>query len=76
MDLEAYESFLVRIWRKPATNTHERQWCGEIEQIQSGARWGFCSLTDLLAFLQKVAGAQETITPSDATQTSFGKEIN
>ncbi|MEZ4730001.1 MAG: hypothetical protein R3E79_22965 [Caldilineaceae bacterium] len=41
MDLEAYESFLVRIWRKPPTNRQERTWYGEIEQIQNGVRWGF-----------------------------------
>jgi hypothetical protein len=67
MDQEAYESFLVRIWRKPVANTEECQWCGEIEQIQNGLRWGFCTLTDLLAFLQEAAGAQETATPPDAT---------
>jgi hypothetical protein len=60
MDLEAYESFVVRIWRKPAANTGEPQWCGEIEQIQSGVRWGFSTLTDLLAFLQQAAGDRHT----------------
>ena len=72
MDREAYESFLVRIWRKPATTPQERQWCGEIEEIQSGLRWGFCTLTDLLAFLQEAAGGQETMTPPNAAPVSTG----
>ena len=72
MDREAYESFLVRIWRKPATTPQERQWCGEIEQIQSGMRWGFCTLSDLLAFLQEAAGGQETMTPLNGAPLSTG----
>lgn len=75
MDLEEYESFLIRIWRKQTTSRQECQWCGEIEQIQSGVRWGFCTLTDLLAFLQEAAGAQGAPTQPDAAQASFEKEI-
>lgn len=72
MDLKAYESFLVRIWRKSAANAQECQWCGEIEQIQSGLRRDFCTWTDLLAFLQEAADAQETITPPNAAPMSTG----
>ncbi|MFN8495117.1 MAG: hypothetical protein U0350_46370 [Caldilineaceae bacterium] len=72
MDPEEYESFVVRIWRKPATNLQERTWSGEIEQIQNGVRWGFCTLSDLLAFLQQAAGAEGTTTPPASTPTSTG----
>lgn len=72
MEPEVYESFVVRVWRKQVTNTPERQWCGEIEQIQSGLRWAFCTLPDLLAFLQQAASAQGATTPPNAAPTSTG----
>jgi len=69
MEREAYESFVVRIWRQQVTNAQERQWCGEIEQIQNGLRWRFHTLTDLLTFLQQAAGDCATDTAPNPTPT-------
>lgn len=72
MTQDEYESFVVRIWRKQATNAQERQWCGEIEQIQNGLRWTFHTLPALLAFLQQAAGAQDATTTPNAAPASTG----
>lgn len=70
MDREAYESFIVRIWRQQVTNAQERLWCGEIEQIQNGLRWRFHTLTDLLTFLQQAANDRETDASPNAVSAS------
>ena len=72
MDREAYESFVVRIWHKQATNAQERQWRGEIEQIQNGLRWRFHTLIDLLTFLQQAADDYETDASPNAVSASTG----
>lgn len=60
MDPEDYASFVVRIWREQSGSEQQNCWCGEIEQIQSGVRWHFCTLTELLTFLQQSALASRS----------------
>lgn len=54
MQLEDYMSFLMRLWRDHPGNDQLGRWHGEIEQIQTGTRWSFCTLGELLAFLQQL----------------------
>lgn len=49
-----YASFLIRIWRKGETQdsaTHG-EWLSDVEHIQTGERWGFNTLQELLDFLR------------------------
>lgn len=52
-----YASFLVRLWRSgdPAPEGCNGGWQGEVEHIQSGQRWRFCGLEDLLATMRRQA---------------------
>jgi hypothetical protein len=68
MVAEEYESFVVRIWRKRAGDENAERWCGEIEQIQSGVRWRFCTMHALLTFLQQAADRPTTTVPTDLEQ--------
>jgi hypothetical protein len=52
---DEYVSFVVRFWRDPPAAEPCAAWQGEIEQIQSGVRWSFRTLPDLIAFLSQVA---------------------
>jgi hypothetical protein len=70
MDSEDYISFVVRIWREQSGGEQPSRWCGEIEQIQSGVRWCFSTLTDLLAFLQQAAFARDQTMPPGADHLS------
>jgi hypothetical protein len=65
---EDYASFVVRIWRNQAEGEQAGRWCGEVEQIQSGARWCFCTLTELLTFLQQAASIPNTTMPPSTDQ--------
>ncbi|MCE7989922.1 MAG: hypothetical protein DYG89_52915 [Caldilinea sp. CFX5] len=58
MKAEGYDSFLVRCWRNQSEQEQGCCWHGEIEHIQSGVRWDFATLSDLLAFLQQVVATQ------------------
>ncbi len=51
-----YLSFIVRLWREniPPHMSNIADWEGEIEHIQSGRRWRFHSLAELMAFFQNV----------------------
>jgi hypothetical protein len=65
MDPEEYASFIVRVWRDQSGSEQQGRWCGEIEQIQSGVRWRFCTLAELLTFLQQRAlVSSSTLSPS------------
>lgn len=50
-----YASFLVRLSRQVWSGTHEVEWHGEVEHIQSGRRWTFRTPDDLLRFLRSQA---------------------
>jgi len=50
-----YASFLVRLWREAGSDATEllTDWCSEVEHIQSGQRWNFSALDELLDFLRR-----------------------
>ena len=50
-----YASFLIRVWREqnPERGEPTADWCGEVEHIQSGQRWTFSTLDELLGFLRR-----------------------
>lgn len=52
-----YVSFLVRLWRErsPESPAPPTDWHSEVEHIQSGRRWSFSTLDELLAFLRRQA---------------------
>ncbi len=58
---EVYLSFLIRMWRATPLQKEKPLWQCEVEHIQSGRRWRFGSLDELLSFLEKV----ENLTESD-----------
>lgn len=51
-----YLSFLVRLWHEaaPEDSGPGAEWQGEIEHIQSGQRWQFSNLDELLSFLRRM----------------------
>ena len=57
----AYASFLIRLWRQtgPLDLNHPGGWQSEVEHIQSGQRWKFGTLEDLLGFLRQQADEME-----------------
>ena len=55
MEPAIYISFLVRLWREQRGEQIDTDWHGEIEHIQSGARWHFDTLGAVLHFLQRAA---------------------
>jgi hypothetical protein len=58
-----YASFLVRLWREgdPQLSAPTAGWQGEIEHIQSGQRWTFNTLDELLDFLHRQAEEPEML---------------
>ena len=50
-----YVSFLVRLWRETSPELTEpaADWQAEVEHIQTGRRWTFSTLDELLAFLRR-----------------------
>ncbi len=56
-----YTSFLIRLWREqnPAQAGAAVGCCSEVEHIQSGQRWRFASLDEMLDFIQQQAGGLE-----------------
>jgi hypothetical protein len=49
-----YASFLIRLWREGTTETQEltADWHSEVEHIQTGERWEFDTVDQLLDFLR------------------------
>ncbi len=68
MQPEDYMSFLVRLWRDQPGDDQPDGWHGEIEHVQTGSRWRFGTLGDLLAFLQQAVIAPHTVTESAADE--------
>ena len=57
-----YMSFLMRLWREPNREeapTPPADWHSEIECIQTGQRWTFTTLDELLDFLRQQAEQPE-----------------
>lgn len=51
-----YASFLLRLWSESsAASVPAPDWHAEVEHIQSGERWTFDSLDELLEFLRQQA---------------------
>lgn len=52
-----YASLLIRLWRSDGTNPLEGsgEWHSEVEHIQTGERWEFVTLEELLDFLRREA---------------------
>jgi hypothetical protein len=50
-----YASFLVRLWRETAADARQltADWQSEVEHIQTGERWSFSTLEELLEFLRR-----------------------
>ena len=50
-----YASFLIRLWREAGADTAVllTDWCSEVEHIQTGQRWAFSTLDELLEFLRQ-----------------------
>jgi hypothetical protein len=62
MQPEGYMSFLVRLWRDSPGDEQPWDWCGELEQIQTGIRWSFSTYSELLACLDQLAVASQAVT--------------
>lgn len=62
-----YLSFIVRLWKEgvPPHIDVSTDWEGEIEHIQSGRRWRFHSLAELMAFFQNVNPAVDDEYPQE-----------
>ena len=58
-----YASFLVRLWREeqPASSEPAPDWQSELKHIQSGDRWTFSTLDELLGFLRRQAEDPEML---------------
>ena len=58
-----YASFLIRLWRERNMDVARAtvDWQSEVEHIQTGERWSFGTLDELLAFLRDEAGDGGTV---------------
>ena len=58
-----YASFLIRLWREAGADATAplTDWCSEIEHIQSGRRWTFGNVDELLDFLRQEVNGPETL---------------
>lgn len=63
MTTPMYASFLVRLWREeqPAPSEPATDWQSELKHIQSGRRWTFSSLDELLGFLRRQVQEPEVL---------------
>lgn len=61
-----YYSFILRFWEERSENQPAANWRFALEQPESHVRYGFSSLEELVAFLQKHSAnvSAETL-PSD-----------
>jgi hypothetical protein len=58
-DPPTYVSFLVRLWREDGLDEQAAGWQGEVEQIQTGQRWQFDSLEEILKHLRHQVAVSE-----------------
>jgi hypothetical protein len=58
-----YASFLVRLWREETADLSQQStnWESEVEHIQTGDRWEFDTLDQMLAFLRREVGGAGTL---------------
>lgn len=64
-----YASFLIRLWREIGADPSEvtTDWHSEVEHIQTGERWAFDTLSDLLSFLRRKVEDRHVPTSQAAT---------
>jgi hypothetical protein len=70
-DKANYLSYLLRLWRDSET---ENIWRASLECADSGERWGFAGLDDLLCFLRQRAGVAEYAGGKGPSTDSRGNE--
>jgi hypothetical protein len=60
-----HASFLVRLWRAQTADQSQQStnWKSEVEHIQTGDRWEFDTLDQMLAFLRREVGGAGTVSP-------------
>ena len=71
MQADGYMSFLVRLWRDQPGDQPPCNWCGELEQIQTGMRWSFNSYNELLACMHQLTSAPQMIAPPTSNESSI-----
>jgi hypothetical protein len=52
MNTLEYKSFILRLWWQTDDRSAQANWEAEIEHIQSGERWKFQTVKELLVFLR------------------------
>jgi hypothetical protein len=71
MQTESYMSFLVRLWRDQPGDEQPCDWCGELEQIQTGTRWCFSTYSELLAYLRQLTFVSQAGTQPESEESSI-----
>ncbi len=58
-----YASFLLRLWREEEQEAGRERaftdWHSQVEHIQSGQKWEFDTLSDLLSFFNRLGGNED-----------------
>ena len=75
MQPDGYMSFLVRLWTTQHSPNGEGGWCGEVEHVQSGNRWNFATLDEVLAFLQHTTGSTSQVKRADGSESAGSMTI-
>lgn len=52
---DGYNSYLVRFWREGDREKPEGEWHGEVESVQTGHKWQFHHLIEMMQFIQTQA---------------------
>ncbi len=62
-----YASFFVRLWRShhAEEDTSMGEWHGEVEHVQTGMKWEFDNVDELLAFLARQFAHPSTWHPAE-----------
>jgi hypothetical protein len=71
MQPEEYMSFLVRLWRDQTGDVQPCDWCGELEQIQTGTRLSFSTYSELLAYLRQLTFVSQAGTQPESEESSI-----
>ena len=71
MQPEGYMSFLVRLWRDSPGDQLRYDWCGELEQIQTGTRWSFSTYSELLVCLHQLTSAPQALAQPASNESSI-----
>lgn len=57
-----YASFLIRLWRETTVACDvSRDWHSQVEHVQTGERWTFQTLDELLEFLRQEVDNMENL---------------